>query len=87
MATKNSSWTHKVRTITVTEALTVPSTELPGLQFADDDASWRSDAWAVLREMRQTGETAMQACGSELLFSARGVGSTLRVVPDRTVSP
>lgn len=68
-------------TITVTEALAVPHTSLPSCRYARDDASWQGDAWESLREMQHSGRTAVQTCGSELLFSARGVGSAMRVVP------
>lgn len=67
--------------ITVSQALAIPHTSLPACRFAHDDQSRRSDAWATLRDMQQTGETAVQACGSPLIFSAVGLEPS-NVIPD-----
>lgn len=71
------------QTMTAQEALAIPSENLPSCRFADDDAAWAGDAWRVLREMVESGESAREACGSALIFSfvtaVSGERSTYRV--------
>lgn len=65
-------------TITAQAALAIPSTSLPSCRFADD-SGWAADAWRVLREMAETGESARELCGTELIFSYTG-GYEARVI-------
>lgn len=55
--------------------LAIPHTSLPAARFADEDGSWRADAWEVLRECAREGTSPLEACGSDILvWSSEWIG-------------
>jgi len=54
----------------VVDFLALPVEALPSARFAVEDDAWSGDAWAVLREIATSGETAEEACGSRIVVRA-----------------
>lgn len=67
--------------ISLEEFLALPVEALPRARFADEDASFAHDAWAVLRESARTGKSIRMLCGTDVLVSSsRHAGEWLRAV-------
>lgn len=72
--------TANLKTIRASEILSLPHTALTGVEFAEEEDSWRDNAWEVVRILGSAGGMAVELCGTDVVATSSRWDGYRRVV-------